>query len=287
MGECETASQHQAPPPEYYEWLKKLKDLALSQSSNCWEIGDLLNEGQDHFDLNNILGGLPRYMLISNQRGPDGEYRSLKISNFWKDVSTETGLAVQNLKGLAGVAFAYKKEERFPEFTFTHHGCVASFEKRLEYLAECKKEWQRRCTEKPDARKPSVAWLTQYAERAEGRSEVEADDKIVSIKVSPEKWNKLRDLGKYYRMRAGDLIGKRCNAVIDVYLKEMAETVSLKRFGSYEEGVWPFTKKPITKRERKAARRCPRKSHDPERRAIAKSAAINIRKMRRNELVVA
>jgi hypothetical protein len=282
MGECETASQHQAPHPEYYEWLKKLKDLAASQSSNCWEIGDLLNEGEDHFDVRNFIPD-ERYMLIHQNRDADGQYHSIKLPNFWKDVSTETGLAVPNLKGLARVAYAFKKEERFPEFTFSHHGCVAHLEKRLEYLAECKREWERRLIDCPNARKPSTAWLTQYAERAEGRSETEAGDKVITIKVSPEKWNKLRDIGNYYRTKMGELIGKRCNEIIDEYLAQMAEKISLDRFGYYE-GEWPFTKKPITKRERKE-RRYPRKSHDPERRAIAKRAAVSIRKFRRGELM--
>jgi hypothetical protein len=285
MGVCATASQHQAPPPEYYEWIAKLKKLAASQSTNFWDIGDLLNEGQDHFDIQNIIGTLPGYMRISHERGPDGECHSIKLPNFWKDVSSETGIPTQQLKTVSRVAYAYKKEERFDEFSFSHHGIIASFDKRLEYLAECKREWERRREDCPDAKKPSTAWLMQYAERMEGRSETEVGDKCVSFAVSPEKWNKLRDIGKYYQTRVGDLIGRRCNAVIDEYLEQMAEKISLERFGLYE-GEWPFTKKRITQRERKE-RRAARRSHDPERRAKAKRAAVNFRTMRRNELVVA
>lgn len=292
MGECATASQHQPPPPEYYEWLKKLKDLAAAESNNSWEIGDLLNEGQDHFDLNNLIGRLPGYMSIERKPDADGHYHALKLPNFWKDVSTETGLSVPRLKNLARVAYAFKnKEDRFPEFTFTHHDCVATYEKRKEYLAETKREWERRLEENPNAKKPSVAWTTQFAERTEGKSEIEADDKVITIKIAPETWNKLRDLGKFYGVRMGDLVGPRCEAVIEQYVEEMAKKLTLERFGFYEEGSpieWPFDKKPITRGEKKrAARRDTRKSNNPERRAIAKKAAVNFRVIRRNELMSA
>lgn len=227
---------------DYNAWLQKGRDITQEHGNIQWNVGDWVADGRCAFDYKDIVGNLGHLALTKTVKD-DGStgYKGPTIPHFWKDVATETDMAVSTLKNLSRISLAYPPAKRYKDLSWTHHAEVAQYEKRYEYLALCFDE--RSCLgPKRQGRPRSVAWLVAYVENIEGKTrEISGLDSIVRFYVSPETYKKLRQVSKYYHTKISALIGTRCEAAVGTFLEEMAEKVSLARDGVYE-GEWPFEK---------------------------------------------
>jgi len=225
------------PTLDYEEWLSRGRAFVGARDRNSWDLGDWIEEGDDHFNARNFIGGVPGYMLLGKGTDENGEtcYRSYKLPNFYKEISDVLGIAVQTLKNKAVVARAYSKFDRIPQLSFTHHAEVASCPRRLEYLQAC--------LDVPEGERPrTLSWLRKYVDREEGRTVSKYDEmKYVQVMVPEAMYDKLKDLGSYYNVRLPNLIEAACHNAIADLIEQEAQKISLDKFHVYE-GKWPFPK---------------------------------------------
>jgi hypothetical protein len=225
------------PPIEYEEWLSRGGAFVGARDRNSWDLGDWIEEGDDHFNARNFVDGIPGYMLLGKGTDENGEtcHRSYKLPNFYKEISDVLGIAVQTLKNKAVVARAYSKFDRISQLSFTHHAEVASCPRRLEYL--------KACLDVPEGERPrTLSWLRKYVDKEEGRTVSKYDEmKYVQVMVPLEMYGKLKDLGSYYNVRLPNLIEAACQHAIADLIEQEAKKISLDKFHVYE-GKWPFRK---------------------------------------------
>jgi hypothetical protein len=245
------------PVVSYTEWLARGKNLADKHSGYQWRLGDWICDGQEHFDFKSVVGEIPGYMLLSKVTDENGEasHKSVKIANFWKDVSAEIGLAESTVKDYAWVARSYPKKKRFKQLGFCHHMIVAGYERRYEYLQACIR---------PGEKPRSFAWLRAYALEKEGTAKSTnatiKDGGPLHLQIPSKFWNKLQDLRRYHTCSIADLVQKACFDAIDDYIETEARKISLKLF-DYYEGRWPFELVAEKKSLKKQRRR--RRMNDP------------------------
>jgi hypothetical protein len=224
---------------DYKTWIGQGRKLASKHGNVQWAIGDWTLEGQCQFDYKSIVGDLG-YVALSKTVKADGStgYKGPTVPNFWKDASAETNMEIPTLKLMAKVALAFPPKTRIKRLTFSHHRSAAlaqNKERRYEYLQACLEGLE------PGQRPRSISWLNDYIDRQEGYREIENGDKdnYVRFLVTPEVWTKLKQLSKYKHSKVSDLVAEGCTKAVESYLAEMAEKVSMARYGFYE-GEWPF-----------------------------------------------
>src|ERR1700722_19913318 len=104
---------------DYHTWLLKGREITEQHGTVQWNIGDWVLDGQCAFDYKDLVGNLG-YVALNKVTEADGTtgYRAPIIPSFWKDVSSETNLAISTLKNLSHVARAYTPETRFKELSW-------------------------------------------------------------------------------------------------------------------------------------------------------------------------
>jgi hypothetical protein len=229
--------------PDYVAWLARGKKLADKHSGYQWKIGDWLVEGEEHFDFKNVVGEIPSHMLLRKATDENGEacHKSIKLPNFWKEISDEIGLAVSTLKQYAQVARAYpKKKSRLKNLGWSHHMIVCTYARRAEYL--------RACLDVPTGQRPhSISWLWKLVAKAEGLEEADGvvrGENVVRISLPPDAYKKLKELARYYGTDIADIASMPFKAALEVFLEEQKKKISLELFQVYEakgqNSVWPF-----------------------------------------------
>jgi hypothetical protein len=232
------------PAPDYVAWLARGKKLADKHSGYQWKIGDWLVEGDEFFNAKNYVEGIPRYLLLRKSTDENGEacHKSIKIPNYWKDISDEIGLAVSTLKQYAQVARAYpKKKQRLRGLGWAHHAFACTYVRRWEYL--------RACLDVPEGQRPhSVSWLCALIVKMEGDNandgHVNATKNFVRISISDADYEKIKELARYYGTDVAEIASVPFKAALEVFLQEQKKKISLDLFGFYEEtgkgSGWPF-----------------------------------------------
>ncbi len=227
--------------PEYSAWLARGRKLAEKHSGYQWKIGDWLVEGDELFNAQNYVEGIPSYLLLRKATDENGEvcHKSIKIPNYWKEISEEIGLAVSTLKQYAQVARAYpKKSKRLKNLGWSHHMIACTYERRYEYL--------RACLDVPAGQRPrSVTWLCELIGKEEGDNastgDVNRTKNFIRIVVSDDAYEKLKQLARYYGTEIADIASVPFKAALEVFLAEQKKKISLDLFHYYEEnGGWPF-----------------------------------------------
>jgi hypothetical protein len=238
------------PAPDYVAWLARGKKLADKISGYQWRIGDWLVEGDEFFNAKNYVEGIPRYLLLKKATDENGEvcHKSIKIPNYWKDISDEIGLAVSTLKQYAQVARAYpKKKQRLKGLGWCHHMMVCTYARRQEYL--------KACLDVPEGQRPhSVSWLCRLIAKEEGEETMDRGQNFVRIPVSDDAYEKIKELARYYGTDVAEIASVPFKAALEVFLQEQKKKISLDLFGVYEDSnrksPWPFDR--IQTRRQKA-----------------------------------
>jgi hypothetical protein len=242
------AKQRQVP--EYSAWLARGRQLAEKHSGYQWKIGDWLVEGDELFNARNYVEGIPSYLLLRKGRDENGEtcHKSIKIPNYWKEISDEIGLAVSTLKQYAQVARAYpKKSKRLKNLGWSHHMFACTYQRRHEYL--------RACLDVSAGQRPrSVTWLCALIAKQEGDNASQGDinrtKNFVRITISDADYEKLKQLANYYGTDIAEIASVPFKAALEVFLTEQKKKISLDLFHYYEEsGGWPFDRL-ITRRQK-------------------------------------
>jgi hypothetical protein len=230
--------------PDYATWLARGKRLAHKLSGYQWRIGDWLVEGEVYFDAKQFVSSVPRYMLLRKATDENGEvcHKSIKIPNYWKEISDEIGLAVSTLKQYAQVARAYPtKSKRLKNLGWSHHMFACTYERRYEYL--------KACLDVPEGQRPrSVTWLCELIVKMEGENASEGDvnrtKNFVRIPISDAAYEKLKQVASYYGTDVADIASVPFKAALEVFLEEQKKKISLDLFGVYEQrgkyAAWPF-----------------------------------------------
>lgn len=220
------------PQPDYDEWLVEGKKLCETSSRTNWQIGDWLVIGQKCFDVQSMLSGVPRYMMLhKKQISGDGstEFEAIKIPNLWKDAAKQTKMATGTLKDIARCAEAYPPDQRVEGLSYSHHYAVMNYPRRQQYLKACL------------AADETVNWLVIQAIRdVQGPGADTTEYKMVRFFVAEETFEKLHDVGKFYRTRIDELIHEACNKAVNEYLESVKKKYALDRFHEYDESIdWP------------------------------------------------
>jgi hypothetical protein len=239
------------PAPDYVAWLARGKKLADKHSGYQWKIGDWLVEGDDFFNAKNFVEGIPRYLLLKKSTDENGEacHKSIKIPNYWKDISDEIGLAISTLKQYAQVCRAYpKKKQRLKGLGWAHHMTVCTYARRAEYL--------RACMDVPEGQKPhTLSWLCRLVAKEEGEETMGTGLNFVRISISDADYEKIKELARYYGTDVAEIASVPFKAALEVFLLEQKKKISLDLFGFYEESRrgngWPFDRL-ITRRQKAA-----------------------------------
>jgi len=238
------SSKKSKPAPEYDAWLARGKKLADKHSGYQWKIGDWLVEGQCYFDAQSFIGGVAGFMLLRKSTDENGEscHKSIKIPNYWKEISDAIGLAISTIKQYAQVARAYpKKKKRLKNLGWSHHLFACTYDRRYEYL--------KACLDVPEGERPrSVSWLCELIAKEEGENAggkvINGTKNFVKIAISDEAYGKLKELAKYYGTDVAEIASIPFKAALEVFLDEQKKKVSLDLFSVYESkgenSGWPF-----------------------------------------------
>ena len=271
----------------YSDWLAKGKTLCDQNGTIQWNIGDWLLDGQVEFDYKELVD--VDYTFLQKTARADGSsgYKGPMVPNFWKDAAAEVHMEVSTLKEMAKTARTFPKAERIARLSFTHHRIAAQAEnkeKLNEYLMACLKGIEEGQTPR------SVAFLVDVIRQDEHNAglgrEVIPGGRHVRFPVSEEIWKKLKDVAKYKSSSVPDTVTTCCTTAIEAYLEEMAKTISMEKFGLYEDGTWPFGASAGEPKGNKATRRRKRQDHKPEVRSHGRAMA-HTRWIKRNEPVLA